>query len=33
MVPYEPIPFTEQFFLALIRNRAETGFAVIPESN
>ncbi len=33
MVPYNPIPFTEQFFLALIRNRAETGFAVIPESD
>ena len=33
MVPYKPIPFTEQFFLALIRDRADTGFAVIPESD
>ena len=33
MVPCKPIPFDEQFFLALIRNRAETGFAVIPESD
>ncbi len=33
MVPYKPIPFEEQFFLALIRHRAETGFAVIPEPN
>ena len=33
MVPNKLIPFSEQFFLALIRNRAETGFAVIPESD
>ena len=33
MAPYKPIPFSEQFFLALIRDRAETGFAVIPESD
>ena len=33
MVPNKLILFSEQFFLALIRNRAETGFAVIPESD